>query len=129
VVIVDEAWFLFSTPVGRALLNRLLRYARAYNATVVLVTQLVEDLEILSDLVRVWWLFGHDSDEQVKLQLQIAGVEPTDARIQRLRAWATGRALMRDLHGRVAEIQVDPLSDDLLRQFNATPGSSLGMVA
>jgi hypothetical protein len=121
VVIVDEAWFLFSTPVGRALLNRLLRFARAFNATIVLITQRLEDLEILGDLVRVWWMFGHDSDEQVRLQLQIAGVEPTDARIQRLRAWTTGRALHRDLHGRVAEIQVDPLSEELLRQFNTTP--------
>lgn len=122
VVIIDEAWFLFSTPVGRALLNRLLRYARAYNATIVLITQLLEDLEILSDLVRVWWMYGHDSDEQVRLQLRIAGVEATDARVQRLRAWATGRALMRDHHGRVAEVQIDPLSEDLLRQFNTTPG-------
>ena len=34
VVILDEAWFLFASLQGRALLNRLVRLGRAFNATV-----------------------------------------------------------------------------------------------
>jgi hypothetical protein len=121
VVIVDEAWFLFSTPAGRALLNRLMRYARGFNATILLLTQLLEDLDLLRELVRTWFLFGHDAEDQIKLQLRMAGVEPTAARVRRQQNWNPGRCIMRDLRGRVAEIQVDLPTDELLRQLNTTP--------
>ena len=121
VVIVDEAWFLFSTPAGRALLNRLMRYARGFNATILLLTQLLEDLDLLRELVRTWFLFGHDAEDQIKLQLRMAGVEPTAARVRRQQNWQPGRCVMRDLRGRVAEIQVDLPTDELLRQLNTTP--------
>ena len=121
VVIVDEAWFLFSTPAGRALLNRLMRYARGFNATILLLTQLLEDLDLLRESVWTWFLFGHDAEDQIKLQLRMAGVEPTAARVRRQQNWHPGRCIMRDLRGRVAEIQVDLPTDELLGSSTPRP--------
>ena len=121
VVIVDEAWFLFATPSGRALLNRLVRYARLYNATVLLLTQLLEDLEMLRELIRTWLLFGHDAEEQIKLGLHLLGVQPTDELVARQQNWHAGRAIMRDLRGRVAEIQVQPPDAETLAALNTAP--------
>jgi hypothetical protein len=75
-------------------------------------------------LVRTWFLFGHDAEDQIKLQLRMAGVEPTAARVRRQQNWHPGRCIMRDLRGRVAEIQVDLPTDELLRQLNTTPVSA-----
>lgn len=121
VVIVDEAWFLFATPAGRSLLNRLVRFTRRYNATVLLLTQLLEDLELLRELVRTWLLFGHDAEDQITLGLGLVGVDPTPARIRRQQNWQAGRCIMRDLHGRIAEIQVELPQPGLLAALNNAP--------
>jgi hypothetical protein len=121
VVIIDEAWFLYATPTGRALLNRLMRFTRRYNATVLLLTQLLEDLKLLRELVRTWLLFGHDAEDQITLGLRLIGVEPTDALVRRQQHWQAGRCLMRDLHGRIAEIQVQAPDAQTLAALNTAP--------
>ncbi len=121
VVLLDEAWFLLASAQGRALVNRLVRLGRAYNATVLLVTQRLDDVDAISDLVGTWFMFGQDSDAEATRALELIGVEPTPARVSRLREARAGRCLMRDLHGRVAEIQIDPADRELLRAFDTTP--------
>jgi hypothetical protein len=121
VVILDEAWFLLASAQGRAVINRLVRLARSYNATVLLVTQLLGDLTGVRDLVRTWLIFGQDSDAEAEQALSLVGVEATPARVARLRAARAGRCVMRDLQGRVAEIQVDCPDPDLLAALNTAP--------
>ena len=120
-MILDEAWFLLSSSQGRALVNRLVRFTRRYNATVLLLTQLLEDAPVIRELVRTWFIFGQDSEQQAELGLRLAGVEPTDARIRRLQAAVAGRCVMRDLRGRVAEIQIDVTDPELLAALNTAP--------
>jgi AAA domain-containing protein len=121
VVMLDEAWFLLASAQGRALVNRLVRLARAYNATVLLVTQRLDDVEGISDLVGTWLVFGQDSDAEATRALELIGVEPDAARVARLRDARAGRCLMRDLNGHVAEVQIDPADPDLLQAFDTTP--------
>lgn len=125
VVVLDEAWFLLASAQGRAILNRLVRLARAYNATVLLVTQRLDDVEGIRDLVGTWLVFGQDSDAEATRALQLIGVEPTPARVARLREARAGRCLMRDLHGRVAEVQIDCADPELLDAFNTTPTAAV----
>jgi hypothetical protein len=120
-VILDEAWFLLSSSQGRALINRLVRFTRRYNATVLLLTQLLEDAPGIRELVRTWFIFGQDSEEQAQLGLRLAGVDPTAARVRRLQSAVPGRCIMRDLHGRVAEIQIDVADPELLAALNTAP--------
>lgn len=121
VVILDEAWFLLASAQGRAVINRLVRLARSYNATVLLVTQLVGDMAGVRDLVRTWFVFGQDSDAEAEQALRLVGVEPTAARVARLRGAVAGRCVMRDLQGRVAEMQIDCPDPELLAALNTAP--------
>lgn len=121
VVVLDEAWFLLASAQGRALINRLVRLARAYNATVLLITQRLDDVEGIRDLVGTWLIFGQDSDTEAIRALELIGVEPTPAYIALLRDARRGRGVMRDLQGRLAEVQIDCPDPALLEAFNTNP--------
>lgn len=122
VVLLDEAWFLLTTSQGRGLVNRLVRLARAYNATVLLATQQLADLGDLSDLVGTYFVFGQESAAEARRALELLGLDSDDAvRVAQLQEMRTGRCLMRDLDGRVGELQFDLVFDDLLAAFDTTP--------
>lgn len=121
VVVLDEAWFLLASAQGRALINRLVRLARAYNATVLLITQRLDDVEGIRDLVGTWLIFGQDSDTETARALELIGVEPSPDHVALLRDARRGRSVMRDLQGRVAEIQIDCPDPTVLEAFNTNP--------
>jgi hypothetical protein len=122
-VILDEAWALFASSQGRALLNRLVRLGRAFNATILLVSQRVEDLGELAQLVGVTLIFGQDSVRAAAAGIEAIGLDPDEGGLaQRVTEYRRGRCLMRDLGGRVGEVQVDPLPD-LLTALDTSPGA------
>lgn len=122
VVLLDEAWFLLASPQGRTVINRLVRLGRAFNATVLLATQRLEDLGDLSDLVGTYFVFGQESDAEARRALELLGLDPGDAAlVARLRDFRRGRCLMRDLDRQVGELQFDLVFPDLLQAFDTTP--------
>jgi AAA-like domain len=122
-VLLDEAWFLLASSQGRSLLNRLIRLGRAFNATIALATQRLADLGDLSDLIGVYFFFGLESDRDAASALAQLGLDPGDpVRRAQLREFRKGRCLMRDLDGRVGEMQVDLVFDELLAALDSTPG-------
>lgn len=122
VVLLDEAWFLLASTQGRSLVNRLVRLGRAFNATVLLATQRLHDLGDLSDLVGTYLIFGQESDAEAKRALELLGLDPADrGLVARLRGYRKGRCLMRDLDGRVGELQVDLVFADVLAALDTTP--------
>jgi len=122
-VVLDEAWALFASSQGRALLNRLVRLGRAFNATILLVSQRVEDLGELAQLVGMTMIFGQDSVRAAAAGIEAIGLDPDGGGLaQRVTGYRRGRCLMRDLDGRVGEVQVDPLPD-LLAALDTTPGA------
>jgi AAA-like domain len=123
IVLLDEAWFLLASTQGRLLLNRLVRLARAMNATILLATQRLADLGDLSELVGVYFIFGQDSIPEAERALALLGLDPDDGALRsRLTEYRQGRCLMRDLEGRVGEVQFD-LAPDLLEALDTTPGA------
>lgn len=122
VIVLDEAWFLLSSTQGRALVNKLVRLGRAFNATVLLATQRLQDLGDLSDLIGTTLVFGQESDEEVRRALELLGLDPDDAGlVARVRGYRHGLCLMRDLDGRIGELHVDPCFEELLDAFTTTP--------
>lgn len=121
VVLLDEAWFLLASTQGRSLVSRLVRLGRANNATVLLATQRLEDLGDLSELVGTYFVFGQESDAESARALRLLGLDPDDqALVARVRGLRRGRCLMRDLDGRVGELQVD-VDPQLLTALDTTP--------
>jgi hypothetical protein len=121
VVGLDEIWFLLASPQGRQVINRLVRLGRAFNATLLLGTHRIGDLGDLSDLIGVVFVFGQDSDDAARAALRFIGLDPTRDLIALVRELRAGRCLMRDLGGRVGEVQVDLVYPHLLGAFQTTP--------
>lgn len=130
VVLLDEAHFFLATRQGRSVVARLVRMGRACNATVLLATQLIGDLGELVDLIGTWLIFGQESDEEARRALGLLGLDPADeGLLALLRQARTGRGLMRDLHGRVGEIQIDAVDPQLLAALDSTPEQTLAGAA
>lgn len=124
IVLLDEGWVFFASSQGRALLNKLIRLGRAFNATVLLATQQVEDLGELAQLVGSVLLFGQDSPRAAARGLEEFGLDPEEGGLaSRLTEYRRGRGLMRDLDGHWGEVQVDP-DPGLLAELDTTPGRS-----
>jgi hypothetical protein len=122
IVLLDEGWVFFASSQGRALLNKLIRLGRAFNATVLLATQQVEDLGELAQLVGTVFLFGQDSPRAAARGIEEFGLDPEEGGLaSRLTEYRRGRGLERDLDGRWGEVQVDP-DPDLLAELDTTPG-------
>jgi hypothetical protein len=122
VVLLDEAWFVLSSTQGRTLLNRLVRLGRSSNTTVLLASQRLADLGDLSELVGTYFLFGQESDAEAARALELIGLDPEAAALRgRLREYRQGRCLMRDLDGRVGELQFDLVFPELLEALDTTP--------
>jgi hypothetical protein len=124
IVLLDEAWFLLASTQGRLLLNRLVRLGRSMNTTILLATQRLADLGDLSELVGVYFLFGQDSIPEAERALRMVDLDPSDAALRsRLTEYRQGLCLMRDLDGRVGEVQFDLVFPALLAALDNTPGS------
>jgi hypothetical protein len=122
IVLLDEAWFLLASTQGRLLLNRLVRLGRSMNTTILLATQRLADLGDLSELVGVYFLFGQDSLAEAERALAMVGLDPADAALRsRLTEYRQGLCLMRDLDGRVGEVQFDLVFPELLAALDNTP--------
>jgi DNA helicase HerA-like ATPase len=121
IVGLDEIWFLLASPQGRQIIHRLVRLGRAFNATLLLGTHRVADLGDLAELIGVVFVFGQDSDQGAAAALRFIGLEPTVDLIAKVREFRAGHCLMRDLHGRVGEVQIDLVYPHLLRALGTTP--------
>lgn len=122
IVLLDEAWFLLASTQGRLLLNRLVRLGRSMNAAVLLVTQHLADLADLSDLIGVFFLLGQGSVAEAERALTLIGLDPKDRELRtRLTEFRQGRGLMRDLDGRVDEVQFDLVPAHLADVLDSTP--------
>jgi len=122
VVGLDEVWFVLASPQGRQLINRLVRLGRAFNATLLLATHRIGDLGDLADLIGVVFVFGQDSDDAAAAALRFIALDPTRQLVGLVRDMRAGRCLMRDLDGRVEEVQVDLVYPQLFQAFQTTPG-------
>jgi hypothetical protein len=121
IVLLDEAWFFLSSVQGRALLNRVIRLGRAFNATVLVATQRLADLGDLSELFGVYFLFGQETESEARAGLAQIGLDAEAPLGYRLTEYRQGLCLMRDLDGRVGEVQFDLVFPELLAALDNTP--------
>ena len=127
VVLLDEAWFLLASPQGKVIVDRLIRLGRAFNATVLLATQRTADLGDLGELIGTYLIFGQDSDVEARRALELIGLDPDDqGLVGMLREFRAGRCLMRDLDGRIGDVQIDAVYPHLLAVLDTKPDATGG---
>ena len=124
VVLFDEAWFLLASRDGRRLIDRLNRLGRAENATLILATQQLTDVGEIENLIGTRFIFGQETAAEARRALELLGLDPDDrALVERVRSYRRGRCLMRDIDDRVAELQIEPVHEHLLRILDTSPGA------
>ena len=122
VLLFDELWTLLGDAAGLALLQRINRLCRSLNATPILVTQVLGDVEDLTDLVGCVFAFGVETDGEAQRVLELLGLDPDDAALRaQLRGFRRGRCLMRDYEGRVAPVQIDLADPSLVAALDTSP--------
>lgn len=122
VLVIEELSQLISDQVGLSLVERIVRLCRSQNATPILVTQVVEDIGRLADLIGCHMAFGVETDAQAGRVLRLLGLDADDEdQRAQLRAFRRGRCLMRDYQGRIGAVQIDLMDEELLAALDTTP--------
>ena len=130
VVLFDEAWFLLASRDGRRLIDRLNRLGRAENATLILATQQLTDVGEIENLIGTRLIFGQETPGEARRALELLGLDPEDrVLVERIRAYRRGRCLLRDIDDRVAELQIEPVFEHVLRILDTSPGARAMEVA
>jgi hypothetical protein len=125
VLIVEELSQLVGDQIGLSLIQRAVRLCRSQNATPILVTQVVDDVAAVADLVGCFFAFGVETDAEAARVLTLLGLDPDDRALRaQLRSFRRGRCLLRDYEGRISPIQVDLVDPDLLQALDTTPGAA-----
>ena len=127
---IDEAWILRKFEYGRQLINEILRFSRSENLIPIIATQNPTDAEPADgedDITGFfsWKFMLHlESQIQVKAALRILGMNQDNVEQweKSFSDYSNGRGLVRDPEGRIGEIQVKVLPEDLLEFFKSTPG-------
>lgn len=119
-VLLDEAWVLLLCSEGRALVERMVRMGRSQNVTVLLATQQICDIGELVSLVGTHLAFGCDSLSEAQAVLASLGLAGDEALARRLLRFRTGRCLLRDIHARIGELQID-IPHELHTHLDTTP--------
>jgi hypothetical protein len=122
-LLIDEAWVLLASSDGRALIDRINRTGRSENATLLLATQQLADAAHVAPLIGTHLVFGVETAGEAALAAELLGIDDTPATVQLLTGQRAGRAVMRDVRGRLARVQITP-GADLLRALSTTPGGT-----
>lgn len=121
IVVLDEA-----AAIPERTLDLLSRRGRKFNTTVIFCSQTVLDVSPkLRELIRMWLGFGTNSPEESARLLALMQLDSDNKvlcdRLADPKQFARGHGLFRDMDGRVAEIQVDIVEDDVLDALDTRP--------
>jgi len=121
----DEAWVVFETAIGRALLDRASRLSRSQNLSILFATQLMVDAEGLEGLIGAYFSGGVETEEEAKRSARQQRLDEDDpALIQRFLAFNAGRFYYRDIDGQSVPLQIDPCERRLFSLFGTPPPRS-----
>lgn len=120
---LDETSVINATPVGRNLILKVQRMARALNKPGVFVSQNVADIgdEKVKNNIGYKFAFKSTDVDEICQVLKFFNLEPTKENIEVIQNLENGMCLFQDLEGRTGVICVDEVFDEYYEAFNTTP--------
>lgn len=120
---LDETSVINATPVGRNLILKVQRMARALNKPGVFVSQNVADIgdEKVKNNIGYKFAFRSTDVDEIRQVLSFFNLEPTKENIEVIQNLENGMCLFQDLEGRTGVISVDEIFDEYYVAFNTTP--------
>jgi hypothetical protein len=121
VMTLDEAWQVLDSAEGIRLVDRVNRFGRTEDVTLLLLAQLVGDPGKIEQLIGTRMLFRPETEQEARRGLDLIGrQDASEALIARMLQFEPGRCLLQDLDRRVAEVQVD-VPEEYLLQWQTDP--------
>ena len=120
---LDEVTVFNSTPVGKNLINKLRRMARALNTPGIFISQSVDDIgdDKEKDNIGYKFAFKSTNDKEVKKILNYFGLEETEENINVINNLENGICLFQDLEGRTGILAVDSVFEEYNWAFDTKP--------
>lgn len=117
-IVLDEAKFLPPT-----MLAKLVRMGRKHNATVMLCSQATLDpTEELKALISMYFMCGVNSMAEATRALQMIELDSDDPSLRsRIRQFEKGMCFYHDMHGRVAQMQIDAVDPHIISTLKTAP--------
>jgi len=108
--------------MGLRMVDEMVRWGRSLHATPILASQLVGDAEALDGLIGTSLVFGVETEREADQALRLLHLDSDSVQMrQAILSNRRGRCVMRDIHGRVARVQVDPVDPRILQALDTTP--------
>jgi len=121
--LLDEVWWLTSSPQGKKLLDTGIRDGRKHNAAVWLLSQSTEDLgdDRLAQFLGNRFVFKQGTGGGAAA-LKFLGLDASREMVDLVeQRFQTGMCLYKDVAGRVAAVMVNKAEADLDRAFDTNP--------
>jgi len=127
VLALDEAWVLFNSMVGRALLHSTSRQSRFENISLLLSTQQVIDAEEIEGLIGAYFSGGVETKEEAERSARHQRLDDDDPELlQRFMGFQEGRFYYRDINGQSVPLQIDLCESRLSVLYGTPPPRSNG---
>jgi len=120
---LDETSVINATPMGRNLILKVQRMARALNKPGIFVSQNVADIgdEKVKNNIGYKFAFRSSDVDEIRQVLSFFNLEATKENIEVIQNLENGMCLFQDLEGRTGVISVDEVFDEYYVAFNTTP--------
>lgn len=120
IILQDEASSIDRSPVGRELMDFIVRKGRYYNTTLLKGSQNATDHGNDVANVGMKFSFGLRKKQEAEEMLEFLNLPQTRENVDRLRNLSKGKCLFQDIYGRTAIVQIDPIFDELVRAFDSS---------
>lgn len=122
---LDEVTVFNATPVGKNLVNKLQRMARALNSPGIFITQSVEDSgdEKVKNNIGYKFVFKSTDDKEITKTLEYLGLEVTEENMNVIKGLENGISLFQDLDGRTGVVAIDAVFEEYINAFDTKPES------
>lgn len=120
IILQDEASSIDRSPIGRELMDFIVRKGRYYNTTLLKGSQNATDHGDDVANVGMKFSFGLRTKKEALEMLEFLNLPQTENNINKLRSMTRGKCLFQDIYGRTAVINIDPLFNDILEAFDSS---------
>lgn len=120
IILQDEASSIDRSPVGRELMDFIVRKGRYYNTTLLKGSQNATDHGNDVANVGMKFSFGLRTTKEASEMLEYLNLPKTRSNIDKIRSLSKGYCLFQDIYGRTAVIYIDPIFSDLAKAFDSS---------
>lgn len=120
IILQDEASSIDRSPVGRELMDFIVRKGRYYNTTLLKGSQNATDHGDDVANMGMKFSFGLRTKKEAEEMLEFLHLPKSEGNVNKLRSMTKGKALFQDIYGRTAVIHIDPVFNELLTAFDSS---------